>query len=109
MLTPAKFVRVVRNVWLMRSDLGVWLAGRYLKRKQDGNPPIAIRCNRCGHELTKPCKPGSPCHVFTWPDSAGEAKVNGGTVRPGMLVYVRRQKPRGGQLRPDYEMRLRPF
>lgn len=108
-MTPRKAVRLARNLWLMRGDLGVWLAGRYLARKQEGKPPIKIVCQRCGNELTKPCKPGSPCHVFAWPAEGGEAKINGGTVRPGMLVYVRRQKPRGGQLRPDYEMRLRPF
>lgn len=108
MLTPRKAWRFARNIVLLRRDLLEWAAGWYLNRKATKSPPVAIRCIRCGHELTKPCKPGSPAHAFRWPEGP-PAKIGNELVKPGRLVYVRRQKSRGGQLRPDYEFRTRPF
>jgi hypothetical protein len=104
----AKPWRLARNVWLLRRDLAVWLLNRVAAK---GSKPIAIRCVRCGHELTKPCKPGSPCHVFKWPEGPEGTTINGKFVRirAGTLVYVRRQRARGGELRPDYDIRLKPF
>lgn len=102
-----KPLRFVRNVWILRRDLAAMLFRRL--RRGEETKPIRIVCRRCGNELTKPCAPGSPSHVFVWPQEAGEVTLNGKPVRPGMLVYARRQKPRQGQLRPDYELRLKPF
>ena len=99
--------RFVRNVWLLRRELVVWLLRRL--ERSSAPKPVPVRCVRCGHELTKPCRPGSPCHVFKWPESMGEGVVDGKKVKPGALVYCRRQKARGGELRPDYELRLKPW
>ncbi len=108
MVTPRKVWRLARNLVALRGELLEWAAGAYLNRKASKSKPVAVTCIRCGHELTKPCKPGSPAHVFRWPEGP-PGKVGNEIVHPGELVYVRRQKPRGGQIRPDYEMRTKPF
>lgn len=108
MVTPRKVWRFASNVVRMRRELLEWWAGWYLKRKASKSQPVQLRCIRCGHELTKPCKPGSPAHVFRWPEGP-PAKIGEQLVHAGELVYVRRQKPRSGQMRPDYEFRTRPF
>lgn len=94
-----------RNVWLLRRELFALV----FRRRSKPPEAHAVRCIRCGRELTGPCKPMSPCHVFKWPEGAGEPTISGQRVTPGTLVYVRRQKLRGGQLRPDRDIRLKPF
>jgi hypothetical protein len=101
----AKPVRFARNVWLLRREL---LALVFRRRPKEPEH-VELRCIRCGRELTKPCKPMSPCHVFKWPEGIGEPVLNGQRVTPGTLVYVRRQKSRGGVFRPDQDIRLKPF
>jgi hypothetical protein len=97
--------RIVRNAWLLRREL----LELVLRRRPKPPTGYAIVCIRCGRDLTRPCKPKSPCHVFKWPAEAGTATIDGQRVEPGTLVYVRRQKVRGGQRRPDTNMRLKPF
>jgi hypothetical protein len=100
----ARPLRLARNLWTLRRDLLAWAAGRYLERRAEKrNPPIRVICQRCGHELTKPCAPGSPSHAFRWTAEMGPQHA------PGTMIYVRRQKPRAGELRPDYELRTKPF
>lgn len=101
----AKPWRFTRNVWVLRRELLALLFRRRAK------PPAgtAIICIRCKRELTRPCKPFSPCHVFKWPEGVGDAIVDGRRIGAGTLVYARRQKPRYGQIRPDRDLRLKPF
>jgi hypothetical protein len=98
-------IRLARNLWLLRRELVALI----LRRRPKEQPHWHVRCIRCGRELTKPCKPFSPCHVFKWPEGVGEPTIDSKRVKAGDLVYVRRQKPRSGQLRPDHELRLKPF
>lgn len=94
-----------RNVWILRRELFA-IVFRRRPKQPDAH---AVRCIRCHRELTAPCAPMSPCHVFKWPEGVGEPILSGQRVTPGTLVYVRRQKPRAGQMRPDTDIRLKPF
>jgi hypothetical protein len=104
--TPAivKPFRIARNAWILRRDLVALI----LRRRPKTPAGDALICIRCRRPLTAPCKPRSPCHVFKWPAGA-DGVIDGQRVTPGTLVYVRRQKVRSGQRRPDTDMRLKPF
>jgi hypothetical protein len=85
---------VVRNLWHLRREL--W---RIIRRKPVEQPEaIPLRCEACGHELTKPCRRGRWKHVIRWPEGVAGHPA-------GTLVEVARQKPRGGEYRPDHDLR----